>query len=516
MLGAVALPVGPLEASTVVHLPLDRMAVVADQIFHGEVVGVRSQLNARRTSIHTFVTIAVEAYLKGGRGSSLLTLRVLGGEADGYRLVVAGAPRFRVGERVLVFTDGGAGRIPSVLGLGSGSSRSSANRRRERRYSGGRSPGSCSGTRAAVRFRPGRSGPASGRRWARSSGSCGTRSPAHEDAGQGPGGRGAAVRRRTGGGARDPARRTPRRRPDTSSSREPGLPWPSDRPARYWVTDRAGGGLSVDQIVAETRAAFDTWEAPPEIGLSFSYQGRTGQLPFHFFDVTNTVGLATPEHRSALGISETTLAVTSWLTDYRTGALIESDILVNPAFHWTDTPEQGGWDYRSVIVHESGHFLGLGHSNVGREGGDGILPGTAVMWPFSFGPGTSGGRTLTDDDIAGASVLYPGPAAHGGRIRGAVVRANGEPVSFAHVVAYEPSRDHLVGAWGDADGRYEIGGLPGGRYVLRVNPLPDEHAPRHYFFEEQQVDADFRTTVLPRLVVVPAGGVTEVNIEVKP
>ena len=31
----VALPVGPLEASTVVHLPLDRMAVVADQIFHG-------------------------------------------------------------------------------------------------------------------------------------------------------------------------------------------------------------------------------------------------------------------------------------------------------------------------------------------------------------------------------------------------------------------------------------------------------------------------------------------------
>ena len=120
MLGAIALPVGPLEASTVVHLPLDRMAVVADQIFHGEVVGVRSQLNARRTSIHTFVTIAVEAYLKGGRGSSLLTLRVLGGEADGYRLVVAGAPRFRVGERVLVFTDGGAGRIPSVLGLGSG------------------------------------------------------------------------------------------------------------------------------------------------------------------------------------------------------------------------------------------------------------------------------------------------------------------------------------------------------------------------------------------------------------
>ncbi len=109
-----------LEASTVLYLPLDRMALTADQIFSGEVVGVKSQLNARRTSIQTFVTIAVANYLKGGRGSSLLTIRVLGGEAGGYRLVVAGAPSFRVGEEVLVFTEGGAGRIPSVLGLSSG------------------------------------------------------------------------------------------------------------------------------------------------------------------------------------------------------------------------------------------------------------------------------------------------------------------------------------------------------------------------------------------------------------
>ena len=96
------------------------MAVAADQIFTGAVVGVTSQLNARRTSIYTFVTIEVETYLKGGRGGSLLTLRVLGGEAEGYRLVVAGTPSFRMGEEVLVFAHGGAGRIPSVLGLASG------------------------------------------------------------------------------------------------------------------------------------------------------------------------------------------------------------------------------------------------------------------------------------------------------------------------------------------------------------------------------------------------------------
>lgn len=110
---------GWLEASTVRYLPLDQMAVRADQIFTGRVLGVTSQMNARRTGIHTFVTIAVDEYLKGGR-RSLVTLRILGGEAEGYRLVVPGSPVFHLGEEVLVFSDGGAGRIPAVLGMAAG------------------------------------------------------------------------------------------------------------------------------------------------------------------------------------------------------------------------------------------------------------------------------------------------------------------------------------------------------------------------------------------------------------
>lgn len=108
-----------LEASTVRFLPLDQMAIRADQIFTGEVVGVASRMNARRTAIVTFVTIEVDEYLKGGR-RGVLTLRMLGGEAGGYRLTVPGSPEFHVGEEVLVFSDGGAGRIPTVLGMAAG------------------------------------------------------------------------------------------------------------------------------------------------------------------------------------------------------------------------------------------------------------------------------------------------------------------------------------------------------------------------------------------------------------
>lgn len=108
------------ESSTVLYQTLEEMVRAADQIVTGRVVGVRSQVNARRNAIHTFVTIEADEYLKGGRGGNLVTLRILGGEAEGYRLVVPGAPRFQVGEEVLVFSQGGAGRIPSVLGLAAG------------------------------------------------------------------------------------------------------------------------------------------------------------------------------------------------------------------------------------------------------------------------------------------------------------------------------------------------------------------------------------------------------------
>ena len=140
VLAVLLLVAGGLEASTVRHLPLDQMARRADQIFTGEVVGITSQLNARRTGIYTFVTVAVDDYLKGGR-RDLLTLRILGGEAEGYRLVVAGSPVFRLGEEVLVFSDGGA-RPGSrrCWGWRQGNSRWSATRRPENSSSRGPSP----------------------------------------------------------------------------------------------------------------------------------------------------------------------------------------------------------------------------------------------------------------------------------------------------------------------------------------------------------------------------------------
>lgn len=297
--------------------------------------------------------------------------------------------------------------------------------------------------------------------------------------------------------------------PDTS------FRWAAESlPIPYFVANRADNHMTVPKVVAETRASFETWENPPEIGISFSYRGLTNLQPFDFFDNTNTIGFTPTERMVELGLSRTALAVTSWLTISGAGNIAESDIVVNPGYSWTDTPARGGWDFRSMMVHEAGHFLGLGHSNVGRVRGERLLAGSSIMWPFSFGRGETIGRVLTADDIAGASVLYPGAAAAEGRIRGRVLRASGQPVPRAHVTAYEPLRNHLVGAWASPAGEYEIRGLLPGRYVLRVNPLPEDHGASDYFFRESEVRTDFRVTIHPRLVVVPRSGSAEADIEV--
>ncbi|MCY4626067.1 MAG: hypothetical protein OXE58_00690 [Acidobacteria bacterium] len=291
--------------------------------------------------------------------------------------------------------------------------------------------------------------------------------------------------------------------------------WPSEqRPVPYWVANVPDNWMTVDQVVAETRAAFDTWAAPEQVGVSFSYQGKTNLRPFDFFDRTNTVGFSTREHMAELGLSEVTLAVTSWLADMETGAIAEADILVNPAYTWTDIPDSGFWDYRTSLIHEAGHFMGLGHSGVGRQSAVGLAAGSAVMWPYTFGRGNSLGRTLTADDITGASVLYPSASTPSGQIYGEVRHASGEAVAYAHVVAYEPLVDLTVGAWADGEGNYEIAGLPDGVYVLRANPIPANHSDGAYFFPFGRVARNFSATVHPRLVVISGAGATEARIEV--
>ncbi len=113
-------PVARASASTVVAMTLEQMSERAESIFLGRVTGTRADWNAERTRIYTYVTLEVERYLKGGSGSRVATVRLLGGRVGSYAAVVPGSPRFQVGEEVLLFCAGGGARIPTVLGMSLG------------------------------------------------------------------------------------------------------------------------------------------------------------------------------------------------------------------------------------------------------------------------------------------------------------------------------------------------------------------------------------------------------------
>ena len=76
---------------------------------------------------------------------------------------------------------------------------------------------------------------------------------------------------------------------------------------------------------------------------------------------------------------------------------VESDIQFDASRNWTFDEEAVSVDFQSVVLHEMGHVLGLGHS----------LVKTAVMYA-SYSTGSIK-RQLQADDLAGLLALY-GPA----------------------------------------------------------------------------------------------------------
>jgi hypothetical protein len=92
------------------------------------------------------------------------------------------------------------------------------------------------------------------------------------------------------------------------------------------------------------------------------------------------------------------LALTTVTFSKKSGDIYDVDMEINGLQPISATPivDPEAYDLQSIITHEAGHFLGLGHS----------LDPQATMWS-SYAPGTDTFRDLSDDDIAGICATYP-------------------------------------------------------------------------------------------------------------
>ena len=170
---------------------------------------------------------------------------------------------------------------------------------------------------------------------------------------------------------------------------------------------------------------------------------------------------------------------------------------------------QGAYDLESILTHEIGHWLGLGHSAVIR----------AMMFPFSPPPGTylglrptanSPDGPLADDDRTVLRSMYPDAAdtVNIGTISGQVLPANpfalaalpspapGQSLTGifgAHVVAVDADTGAVVagvlagwscnaaGTPAQFDGSFSIQRLPVGRnYMIYAEPLTGIATPGNF------------------------------------
>jgi len=106
------------RATTVVPPTFDELVGQAELIFQGTVTEVKSQWTGEGGERHivSYVTFKVEDAVKGDPGANY-TMRMLGGTVDGTTMEVTDTPKFKVGEREIVFVEHNGTQFIPLVGI---------------------------------------------------------------------------------------------------------------------------------------------------------------------------------------------------------------------------------------------------------------------------------------------------------------------------------------------------------------------------------------------------------------
>ncbi len=234
----------------------------------------------------------------------------------------------------------------------------------------------------------------------------------------------------------------------------------------YRINPTVGANVTgTGNQTALINSSFAAWAALTTANISFAEGTTTAAKPgFDQINVITSNVTAADYGSSALGLTVVYSFDQGGVVDdfgraiEFPGQIIEADIMFNPAVQFSTSPTTPGdrIDFQSVAIHEIGHFLGLDHTS--------LL--SSVMFP-SLTSGANYARTLTADDIAGVSTIYPSAAfALKGTLTGTVRTTVNAVVYGAIVTAVNSSGQPVASAITDPTGKYTIEGLDAGSYTV--------------------------------------------------
>lgn len=118
LLVCVGLVPANVRATTVVPPTFDQLVTEAELIFEGTVTEARSQWTGEAAERHivTHLTFQIEDAIKGAPGQSY-TIQILGGTVDGETMEVSDTPRFKVGDRDILFVEHNGTQFVPLVGI---------------------------------------------------------------------------------------------------------------------------------------------------------------------------------------------------------------------------------------------------------------------------------------------------------------------------------------------------------------------------------------------------------------
>jgi hypothetical protein len=112
------LSLATVRATTVIPPTFDQLVNEAEMIFEGTVTGTRSEWIGAGAERHivTYVTFKIEDSIKGTLGAEY-TIRIFGGTVDGHTMEATDTPRFKVGDRDILFVEHNGTQFVPLVGI---------------------------------------------------------------------------------------------------------------------------------------------------------------------------------------------------------------------------------------------------------------------------------------------------------------------------------------------------------------------------------------------------------------